>query len=155
MDEKKRKGPTKAPKAAKRAAKPAKPRLLSGGNPQVAKADGEVPVRVYIDALPGWKRSVGKRLDELIVATVPGIGKAVRWNTPLYGIRGKGFMIGFHAFAKCVKVTFFRGSSLKPPVAGGSGAEARWIDIHEDDFDENQLRDWVAQAATLPGWSKW
>ena len=145
----------KAGKMASPTPKSSKRRLLAGGNPQVAKADGEAPVQAYIDAMPDWKRDIGRRLDALIVSTVPGVGKAVRWNTPLYGIRGQGFFIGFHTFAKFVKVTFFRGASLQPSVPGGTGKDARWVDIHERDLDERQLKDWIRQAAALPGWSKW
>jgi hypothetical protein len=155
MAVKKPKLTTKAAKKAISRVKTTKPRLLAGGNPQVTKADGDAPVMAYINAMPDWKRAIGGRLNALIVRTVPGIGKAVRWNTPVYGMRGQGFIIGFHTFAKCVKVTFFRGASLRPPVPGGTGKDARWIDIHENDFDESQLKAWIAQAAALPGWGKW
>ena len=126
-------------------------KLLSGGNPQVAKAEGDAPVQAYIAAMPGWKRDVGKRLDALIVRTVPGVRKAVKWNSPLYGIQGQGWFLGFHTFARYVKVTFFRGTSLSPAPTGGTGKEARWIDIHEGRFDDAQLAAWIAQAAALPG----
>jgi len=128
-----------------------KAKLLSGGNPQVAKADGDAPVQAYIAAMPGWKRDVGKRLDALIVRNVPGVRKAVKWNSPMYGIEGHGWFLGFHTFARYVKVTFFRGTSLRPPPTGGVSKEARWIDIHEDDFDGARLADWIKQAAALPG----
>ncbi len=131
-------------------AKPLK--LLSGGNPQIAKADGDAPVQAYIAAMPGWKRAIGKRLDALIVRNVPNVRKAVKWNSPLYGIEGQGLFLGFHTFTHYVKVTFFRGTSLRPVPPGGTGKDARWIDIHEDDLDEAQMATWVKQAAALPGW---
>jgi len=126
--------------------------LLSGGNPQVAKADGEAPVQAYIAAMPGWKRAIGKRLDALIVRNVPDVGKAVKWNSPFYGSEGQGWFLSFHVFTHYVKVTFFRGTSLRPVPPGGTGEDARWIDIHEDDLDEAQMAAWVKQAAALPGW---
>jgi hypothetical protein len=128
------------------------PVLLSGGNPQIAKADGDAPVQVYIAALPGWKRDLGKRLDALIVRNVPNVRKAVKWNSPMYGIEGQGVFVAFHTFTHYVKVTFFRGTSLRPVPPGGTGKDARWIDIHEDDLDEAQMATWVKQAAALPGW---
>jgi hypothetical protein len=128
------------------------PVLLSGGNPQIAKADGDAPVQAYIGAMPGWKRDLGKRLDALIVRSVPNVRKAVKWNTPFYGIEGEGWFLGFHTFTHYVKVTFFRGTSLRPVPPGGKGEDARWIDIHEDDLDEAQMAAWVKQAAALPGW---
>jgi len=126
--------------------------LLSGGNPQIAKADGDAPVRAYIAAMPGWKRAIGKRLDALIVRNVPNVRKAVRWNSPMYGIEGQDVFLGFHTFTHYVKVTFFRGTSLRPVPPGGTDKDARWIDIHEDDLDEAQMATWVKQAAALPGW---
>jgi hypothetical protein len=138
----------------KRTTHSSKPVLLAGGNPQIAKADGDVPVQAYISAMPEWKRDIGRRLDELIVRTVPGVHKAVRWNSPVYGIQGQGWFVGFHVFAKYVKVTFFKGTSLQPVPPGGTTKEARWIDIHEDDLNESQLADWIAQAAAMPGWGK-
>lgn len=131
-----------------------KPVLLAGGNPQIAKADGDGPVQAYISAIPGWKRDVGCRLDELIARTVPGVHKAVRWNSPMYGIKGQGWFVSFHVFTKYVKVTFFKGTSLQPVPPGGAAKDARWIDIHEDDLDESQLAKWVQQAAAIPGWGK-
>jgi hypothetical protein len=133
-----------------------KPSLLAGGNPQIAKADGDAPVRAYIAAMPGWKRDIGRRLDALIVRTVPGVRKAVRWNSPFYGIEGQGWFLNFHCFTKYVKVAFFRGTSLRPPPPGKSKQrEVRYLDIHEDDqLDEAQIVDWVEQASRLPGWSK-
>ncbi len=129
--------------------------LLSGGNPQIAKADGDAPVQAYIAAMPGWKRDLGKRLDALIVRHVPNVRKAVKWNSPFYGIEGQGWFLSFHVFTRYVKVTFFRGASLRPVPPGGTvrSKDARWIDIHEgDEFDEAQMATWVKQAAALPGW---
>ena len=128
------------------------PVLLSGANPQIAKADGDAPVQAYIAAMPDWKRFVGKRLDALIVRTVPGVCKSVKWNSPMYGIEGQGVFVSFHTFTRYVKVTFFRGTSLRPVPPGGTAKEARWIDIHEDDLDETQMATWVKQASRLPGW---
>jgi hypothetical protein len=145
-----------SPKVAKKiAAKQVttKPVLLSGGNPQIAKGDGDAPVQAYIAAMPGWKRDVGRRLDALIVGTVPGVRKAVKWNSPFYGVEGQGWFLGIHCFAKCVKVAFFRGASLRPiPPDESKQKEVRYLDIHEDDeFDEAQLAAWVKQASQLPG----
>ena len=133
--------------------KVAKPALLAGGNPQIAKADGDAPVQAYIAAMPGWKRDVGRRLDALIVRTVPGVRKAVKWNSPFYGIDGQGWLLSFHCFTKYVKVAFFRGTSLRPlPPAASKHKDVRYLDIHEDDaLDEAQLAAWVKQASQLPG----
>ena len=143
----------KSPKVAKKAAA-TKPALLSGGNPQIAKADGDAPVQAYIAAMPGWKRDVGRRLDALIERTVPDVRKAVRWNTPFYGMEGQGWFLGIHCFTKYVKVAFFRGTSLRPVPPGRSKQkEVRYVDIHEDDqLDEAQFANWVKQASQLPGW---
>jgi hypothetical protein len=127
-------------------------KLLTGGNPQIAKADGDAPVQAYIAALPGWKRAMGKRLDALIVRTAPSVRKAVKWNSPFYGIEGRGWFLAFHVFTRYIKLTFFRGRSLRPVPTGGTGKDARWIDIHEDNLDEAQIVAWVKQAAKLPGW---
>jgi hypothetical protein len=144
---------TPAKKKAKPPAKHSKPvKLLSGGNPQIAKADGDAPVQAYITAMPGWKREVGNRIDALIVESVPNVRKAVKWNSPFYGIEDQGWFVSFHVFSRYVKVTFFRGTSLVPVPPGGTGKDARWIDIHENDLDEAQLEAWVQQAAALPGW---
>jgi hypothetical protein len=128
--------------------------LLSGGNPQIAKADGDAPVQAYIAAMPGWKRDVGRRLDALITRTVPDVRKAVRWNSPMYGLEGRGWFVSYHCFTRYVKVTFFQGASLRPPPPGPSkDANVRYLDIHEHDvLDEAQLADWLSQAAALPGW---
>jgi len=149
-------GKKKAVKTAKKAAAKriaAKPALLSGGNPQIAKAYGDAPVQAYIAAMPGWKSDVGRRLDALIVRTVPGVHKAVKWNSPLYGIEGQGWFLGIHVFTKYVKVAFFRGTSLRPVPPGASRQkEVRYLDIHEDDqFDEAVLAAWVKQASQMPG----
>jgi hypothetical protein len=136
----------------KRAANAPKTVLLSGGNPQIAKADGDIPVQAYIAAMPGWKRDIGQRLDKLISHTVPNVRKAVRWNSPMYGIEDRGWFVGFHVFTQYVKVTFFRGTALQPIPPGGTAKEARWIDVHENDLDEEQLTRWVRQAAAIPGW---
>jgi hypothetical protein len=132
----------------------AQPALLAGGNPQIAKADGDAPVQAYIAAVPGWKSDIGRRLDALIVRTVPGVHKAVKWNSPFYGIAGQGWFLSFHTFTNYVKVTFFQGTSLQPVPPGGNAKEARWIDIREDDLDEAQMAAWIRQAAALPGWGK-
>ena len=128
--------------------------LLSGGNPRIAKADGDAPVQAYIAAMPGWKRDVGRRLDALIVRNVPNVRKAVKWNSPFYAIEGQGWFLSFHVFTHFVKVTFFRGTSLRPVPPGPSKhKEVRYLDIHEDDlFDEAQMASWIRQAAALPGW---
>jgi hypothetical protein len=130
-----------------------KPRLLSGGNPQIAKGEGDAPVQAYIAAMPGWKQDIGRRLDDLIVRTVPGVRKAVKWNTPFYGMGEQGWFLGFHCFTKYVKVTFFRGAALRPMPPGTSKhKDVRYLDIHENDpWDEAQLADWVRQASQLPG----
>ena len=129
--------------------------LLSGGNPQIAKADGDEPVQAYIAAMPGWKRDLGKRLDGLIVRAVPGVRKAVKWNSPFYGIEGRGWFLSFHVFTHYVKVAFFRGTSLRPVPPGPSKhKETRYLDIHQgDELDEAQMAAWVKQAAALPGWA--
>ena len=128
--------------------------LLSGGNPQIAKGEGDAPVQEYIAAMPGWKRDVGKRLDALIVRTVPKVRKAVKWNSPFYGVEGKGWFLSFHVFTRYVKVTFFKGTSLRPVPPGASKhKDVRYLDIYEDEFDEAQVAKWIKQAAKLPGWT--
>lgn len=136
----------KAPKSAKA------PKLLSGGNPQVAKAEGDAPVQAYIAAMPGWKRDVGERLDALVERTVPDVRKAVKWNSPFYGVEGQGWFLSFHVFTHYVKVTFFAGTSLRPVPPGGTGKEARWVDVREGALDEAQMASWIKQAAAIPGW---
>jgi hypothetical protein len=136
----------------------AKPRsgvkLLSGGNPQIAKADGDAPVQAYIAAMPEWKKALGKKLDTLIVKSVPQVRKAVKWNSPFYGVEGKGWFVSFHVFTRYVKVAFFKGSSLRPlPPGPSKDKDARYLDIHEHDkLDEVQLKKWFKQAAAIPGW---
>ena len=138
---------------AKAKAKPKAAVLLSGGNPQITKADGDAPVQAYIEAMPDGKRDLGKRLDALIVKNAPGVRKAVKWNSPFYGIVGRGWFVSFHVFARYVKVTFFKGTSLRPVPPGGTSKEARWIDIHEcDDLALTHMVNWVKQAAALDGW---
>ena len=135
----------KARKSTKAAAKSVKkPVLLSGGNPQIAKADGDAPVHAYIAAMPGWKSDVGRRLDDHIVRTVPGVRKAVRWNSPWYGVEGQGWFASYHVFTRYVKVTLLQGASLDP--------DSRRVDIYEGELDEEQMAEWVRQAAALPGW---
>jgi hypothetical protein len=143
-------------KAAKKVAvKPAaaKPKLLSGGNPQVPKGYGDAPVQAYIAAMPGWKRDVGRRIDALIVQTVPGVAKAVKWNSPFYGMAEGNWFLSFHVFAKYIKVAFFRGTSLQPvpPPGTSKQKEVRYLDIYEGAFDAEQFASWVKQASALPG----
>jgi hypothetical protein len=129
--------------------------MLSGGNPQVAKADGNAPVQAYIKAMPGWKSALGKRLDSLISKNVPGVQKAIRWNSPMYAAE-QGYFASFHVLTKYVKLTFFEGKALLPLPPGGTAksGQARWLDIYEDDeLDEAQLVDWIKQAASIPGWT--
>ncbi len=132
--------------------KAAKPKLLSGGNPQIAKGYGDAPVRAYIAAMPGWKRGVGAHLDAIIARTVPGVKRAVKWNSPLYGAEEGSWFLSFHVFAKYIKVAFFRGTSLDPVPPGMSKhKEMRYLDIYEGELDEAQFADWVKQASALPG----
>ena len=136
-----------------KSAKPApKPVLLSGGNPQIPKGEGDAPVQAYIAAMPGWKRDVGRRLDALIAQTVPGVHKAVKWNSPFYGVKDQGWFLSFHCFNKYIKVAFFRGLSLKPvPPVESKSQDTRYVHILEDgQFDEAQFAAWVKQASKLP-----
>ena len=151
---KQRKSATRSKSPMKAGAKSRPTKLLSGGNPQIAKADGDAPVQAYIAAMPGWKRDVGRWLDALIVRNVPNVRKAVKWNTPFYGIEGQGWFLGFHCLTKYVKVAFFRGTSLRPVPPGESKQkEVRYLPIHEhDELDEAQFAAWVKQASQLPGW---
>ena len=148
------KSPAKStpPAKARATAKPVK--LLTGGNPQIAKGDGDAPVQAYIAAMPGWKSKLGKRLDAIIVKNVPNVRKAVKWNSPFYGVEGRGWFLSFHVFTRYVKVGFFAGASLRPMPPGPSkDKNMRYLDIHEDDeLDEAQVASWVKQAAALPGW---
>ncbi len=145
--------PPKRKSVRRKAVARTKVKLLSGGNPQIAKANGNAPVQAYIDAMPGWKRDIGRRLDALVMRTVPNARKAVKWNTPFYGVEGQGFFIGFHCMTNYVKVAFFRGTSLRPVPPGYSKSEdTRYLDIHEDEqLDEAQFAAWVKQASQLPG----
>jgi hypothetical protein len=151
------KPPAKATKPRKKTTKspPGKkvgPVLLSGGNPQIAKGDGDAPVQAYIAAMPGWKQDIGRRLDTLIARAVPGVHKTVKWNSPFYGVEKGSWFLSFHCFTKYVKVTFFRGTSLSPIPAGSSKhPEVRYLDIYEDQLDEAQFAVWVKQASKLPG----
>jgi hypothetical protein len=152
-------------KQAKKAAKPRKaarktngsapakePVLLSGGNPQIAKGSGDAPVQAYIAAIPGWKKDIGRRLDLLIARTVPGVRKAVKWNSPFYGAEDGVWFLSFHCFTNYIKVTFFRGTSLRPvPLGESKHKEVRYLDIREGQLDEAQFVDWVKQASRLPG----
>jgi hypothetical protein len=144
---------TRARKARKPASKP-KVRLLSGGNPQIAKGDGNAPVQAYIAAMPGWKRRVGRELDALLVRSVPKLRKAVKWNSPFYGVEGRGWFLGIHCFTNYIKIAFFRGASLKPlPPSPSKDKNVRYLDIREsDELDEELLKKWFKQAAALPGW---
>ncbi|MCB9886878.1 MAG: DUF1801 domain-containing protein [Planctomycetes bacterium] len=131
----------------------AAPKLLSGGNPQVAKGDGDGPVQAFLAAMPGWKRDVGKRLDALVAREVPGVNKAVRWNSPFYGVEGQGWFLSFHCITRYVKVSFFRGASLRPaPPVASKMQDVRYLHVHEgDELDEELVADWIRQAAKLPG----
>ena len=137
-------------------AKSTKPRLLSGGNPQIAKAEGDAPVRAYIEAMPGWKSAVGARLDAIIERAVPGVKKAVKWNSPLYGSEGRGWFVGMHCFTGYIKLAFFQGAALTPiPPVESKDKNARYFHIHEGDaLDEAQLASWMKQASRLQGWGK-
>lgn len=147
------KGTVKATQKDATAREPAKPKLLSGGNPQIPKGDGDAPVRAYIAAMPGWKREVGRHLDGLIARTVPKVRKAVRWNSPFYGIDGQGWFLSYHCFTKYIKVTFLNGASLRPlPPVESKHKDVRCFHIHEDDeLDEKLMASWIRQASKLPG----
>ena len=136
------------------AKKKVQPKLLTGGNPQIAKGDGDGPVQAYIQAMPGWKQQIGEQLDALIVRVVPGVSKAVRWNSPFYGVEGRGYFLGYHCCTRYIKVAFFRGSSLKPlPPEASKQADVRYLHLFEDTaWDEDQLADWILQASRLQGW---
>ena len=147
--------PRKTPAKSTKPAAPAAggPVLLSGGNPQIAKADGDAPVQAYIAAMPGWKSDTGRRLDALIESNAPNVRKAVRWNSHWYGIAGQGWFVTYHVFTRYIKVTFLQGASLQPvPPGSGKDPDARWVDIYEGQLDEAQMADWIRQAAALPGW---
>jgi hypothetical protein len=129
--------------------------LLSGGNPQIAKGDGDAPVQAYIDAMPGWKRDVGRRLDALVMDVVPHARKAVRWNSPFYGVDGSGWFLSYHCFTRYVKVTFLNGASLDPlPPEASKDPHTRYVHIHEDGvIDDERMVAWIRQASSLPGWN--
>lgn len=131
------------------------PRLLSGGNPQIPKGDGDAPVQAYIAAMPGWKSKVGRQLDALITRTIPNVRKAVKWNSPFYGVEGKGWFVSFHCFNRYIKVAWFDGASLRPVPPGPSkDPKVRYLDIYEDDpLDEKLIAGWIAQASKVPGWT--
>lgn len=146
--------PAKAatPRKAPPKAQPGEVVLLSGGNPQIAKGYGDAPVQAYIAAMPGWKSEIGRRLDAIVERTVPGVAKAVKWNSPFYGVEGEGWFLSFHCFTHYVKVTFFRGASLHPlPPGTSKHKDVRYLDIREGELDEAQFADWVKQASRLPG----
>ncbi|WP_457660724.1 DUF1801 domain-containing protein [Sinorhizobium medicae] len=146
------KTPGKTERAAKRDSSDGKPVLLSGGNPQIAQGYGDAPVKAYIAAMPDWKKDLGRRLDALIVDAVPNVCKAIKWNSPFYGMENDVWFLSFHCFTKYVKVTFFRGASLNPVPPGKSKyPEVRYLDIHEGQLDEGQFSAWVRQASRLPG----
>jgi hypothetical protein len=129
-----------------------KPKLLAGGNPQIAKGYGDAPVQAYIAALPGWKRDVGRRLDALITRTVPGVHKAIKWNSPFYGVANQSWFLSFHCYTNYIKVAFFRGASLRPPPPGESKQKwVRYLDVRQAELDEDQFVDWIEQASKLPG----
>jgi hypothetical protein len=129
-----------------------KPKLLAGGNPQIAKGFGDAPVRAYVAALPSWKRNVGRRLDALITRTVPGVHKAIKWNSPFYGVESQSWFLSFHCYTNYIKVAFFRGASLRPPPPGKSRQKwVRYLDVRKDELDADQFVDWVKQASKLPG----
>lgn len=148
----KKKAAKKAP--ARKAARKKPVKLLAGGNPQISKGEGNAPVQAYIAAIPDWKRGVAKRVDALVTRAVPGIRKAVKWNSPFYGVEGKGWFLSFHCITKYIKVAFFKGGSLKPlPPEASTQKDVRYLHIHQDEpIDEAQFTKWVKQAAKLPGW---
>ena len=129
-------------------------KLLSGGNPQIPMGDGDAPVQAYIAAMPGWKRAVGEQLDALIERHVPKLQKAVKWNSPFYGVEGHGWFLATHCFTHFVRITWFQGQALKPiPPGPSKDLNARYLDIREAGIeDEKQLVSWIKQAASLPGW---
>ena len=147
-----KKAAKKAVRAKRTKARPLK--LLAGGNPRIAEAGGDAPVQAYIAGMPGWKRDVGRQLDALIARSVPDVRKAVKWNSPLYGIEGQGYFLGIHSFTHYLKVAFFRGTSLRPVPPGASKSkDTRYLDIREGDrLDKARIARWVKQAAALPGW---
>ncbi len=144
--------PPAAKARAPRAGSPA-PKLLSGGNPQIPKGDGDAVVQAYIAAMPGWKSRVGRLFDALIVATVPEVAKAVRWNMPFYGAPGEGWHLGFRCFTKYVQISFLTGAALRPPPPLASKhPRVRYLNLYESEpLDEERLASWIAQAFQQPG----
>lgn len=144
---------TKAPAVSNAAPADTAPKLLSGGNPQIPKGDGDAPVQAYLAAMPDWKREAGRALDALVVRTVPDVRKAVRWNSPFYGVEGQGWFLSFHCFTKYIKVVFLRGSALDPlPPVASKDPNTRYFHLHENEaIDEAQLTSWIRQAAEIPG----
>lgn len=132
---------------------PAKPRLLAGGNPQIPRGDGDAPVQAYIAAMPGWKQELGRRLDALIEDTVPDVRKAVRWNSPFYGVEGQGWFLSIHCYTEYVQVAFMKGEKLRPlPPKDSKHEDVRYLDMREDfDLDDEVLADWIRQASSIPG----
>jgi hypothetical protein len=153
MVEKKTSTPKKVTRKAPAKAPSAPPKLLAGGNPQIPKGEGDGPVQAYLAAMPGWKQDVGRRIDKLVVRELPDVRKAVKWNSPFYGVEGQGWFLSFHCMTKYIKVAFFRGAALQPLPPGTSKQEhVRYLDIYEsDDFDDAQFASWVQQASKLPG----
>jgi len=150
-----KKSPARSTRSTRTAAPPVRaPRLLSGGNPQIAKAEGDAPVQAYVAAMPGWKREVGSRIDAIITRSVPGVHKAVKWNSPLYGVPGRGWFLGVHCFTRYIKIAFFNGVALKPlPPVESKDPKARYFHISEaEPLNEKQFAAWVKQASRLPGW---
>jgi hypothetical protein len=145
---------TRSAKQAKQTAADGGPVLLSGGNPQIPKGDGPAPVAAYLAAMPGWKQDVGRQLDALIERAVPQVRRAVRWNSPFYGVEGSGWFVSLHCFDRYVKVTFLNGARLDPlPPVDSKDPDTRYAHIHEDEaIDEARFLDWLAQGAAIPGW---
>jgi len=147
-------GKARNPASVRTSGKAKAPTLLSGGNPQIVKGDGDGPVQTYISAMPGWKHQVGLQLDALIVRAVPGVRKAVKWNSPFYGVEGQGWFLSLHCFNRYIKVAFFRGTSLLPlPPGASKNEEVRYLDIYETaELDQKLMVSWIKQASKLPGW---
>lgn len=144
---------TKNSASPRRRAAAVKPKLLSGENPQIAKGEGDAPVQAYINAVPGWKQDIAKRIDAVVTKTIPEVVKAVKWNSPFYGMDGQTWFMSMHCFTNYVKVAFFKGVYLTPPPPSSSKVkDVRYLDIREGELDEKQLAKWVRQAATMPGW---
>jgi hypothetical protein len=138
--------------ATRKPAKAGKAVLLSGGNPQIAKAEGDAPVQAWIAAAPGWKRGVGERIDGLVVKVLPGVRKAVKWNSPFYGADPDGWFLSLHCYDRFVRLAFFRGALMEPQPPGPSKVgDVRYLDIREDDATtDKQITAWIRQAIKLP-----